>query len=95
MLYFLSVSESQGRSPSCLSFLLLPGHQNGQSIWNSLSASTQEDFSLHFVRHIVLGPPRGLSDKTARGARLLIELRICSDPRALAFICLIVMEGGD
>lgn len=29
------------------------------------------------------------------GPRLLIELRICSDPKAASFICLIIVEGGD
>lgn len=61
--------------------------------WNE-----EELFQLN-MWHIVHGLPHGLLAtcwQDCEGAWLLIELRICSDPRAASFICLIIVErGGD
>lgn len=50
-------------------------------------------FSVKYVSH-TFAP--WLVGADCEGPWLLIELRICSDPRAASFICLIIVEqGGD
>lgn len=52
----------------------------------------EEELFLISVWHNVPGLGHGLFEQNVLRLRLFIKLRICLDPRAASFICLIIVE---